>query len=124
MLVGGHIDGQMLVCTFFIFLRVKTLKKHRLSRPHMLCVAAEDPTQPKPKSKSRVDENKLQSTIGGMKAAFFLVMNDIPNAKFKNLEAWSRHMGVAEIASFHNGPRATHDSPTTFIEVNILMFKL
>ena len=56
-----------------------------------------------------------------MKAAFFIVMNDIPNAKFKNLQAWSHHMGIAEIVSFHNCPRATHDSPTSFNEVHISM---
>ena len=108
---------------FLYHCRVKTIITHMRSTVHLASSAAQDPNQPKmaaPKDTfGKYSAKQVEAAIGGLKTAFFCIMEEIPDKKFKALQAWGRHMDVQSLADLRVNEKATHDSPKIFNQVCI-----
>ena len=64
-------------------------------------------------------DGKISSVIASMKAVFFIIMCEIPNAIFKSRTARVRHMQIDDLIALKrkDDRKATHPSPHTFNEV-------
>ena len=102
--------------------RRKTLLCHLTTQDHRLSLSAQDAAQTSLKTSTnskKFVQTHMLGAIAGLKTVHFIVMEELPNSKFKSLQAWGRHMGAPDLPFLRRGddPTSTHDSPTAFNEV-------
>ena len=93
------------------------------STVHLASAAAQDPNQPKmaaaKETFGKYSAKQVEAAIEGLKTAFFCIMAEIPDKKFKAVQVWGRHMDVQSLADLRVNEKATHDSPKIFNQVCI-----
>ena len=102
----------------FFCLRTKTVTQHEKSTEHERFVQAGDSRQSKVVAGLQaVEEKKWKAVFAALETAYFVILEEMTNRKYKSLLKFLRHMKLEAAINLLVGGNATYDSLTIFNEL-------
>lgn len=102
--------------------RIKTVRAHILSADHTLSLAAYDTQQAAiNKEAVRLQEKKMRAVRLGPQCSFWCAVQEVPNAKYKELLAFLRFLEVPEALHLCKSGNVRYDLGICETGVNIIL---
>src|SRR6218665_1344055 len=101
-----------------ILCSIKTIVDHSNSSDHRRFVDGDDANQLKVVRGLQVmDMRRHAAVLTALKAAYHVIVEELPNSKYKTLMGFLRHIGLQGACDSRKGRNTTYDSPHIFNEL-------
>ena len=108
----------MIHSTKFFFFRLDAVQQHVGTAEHVRLAAAQAQNQTKIVAGIQLAESKKRAAvITALKTEYLVIVEELPNCKYKALLPFLQHLNVESACYLKQGAKATYDSPTIFNEL-------